>query len=157
MNVYESGKSGPYKSILMSPLIAVVGLALLAIGLVWWFHHQHSVEAGKEAALGSLLDVVAKDVQNESKAFNDAHLQIKEATVDVDLSDELKDTIETKNGVSEHKVDATTEGKGSSGHKLIIVLERQPDKPEQGNPEAPRADQKAPRRNTVPSPQGKAS
>jgi hypothetical protein len=108
------------------PNVMIWVLFLMAVGLflvfVTSFAHQW-YEKDSASDLGTILNQVAIDVTKESGKFSDAHLRIKEATIEVDLADEVAESAD-KSGK-----DIKVEGKGTNGHKLIIVLERMPDIP----------------------------
>ena len=103
------------------------GLFILLILVI----HYWPVKAPDTSSLKVLLDSVANDISAEAGAFEKAHLRIKEATIEVNLAAELshKEGAENKSGmVNEVHVEAA--GKGSSSHRLVVVLEREPDKQE---------------------------
>lgn len=104
-------------SVYSALIFALVILVILGIHYFW------PVKAPDTSGLQVLLDSVASDINAEEGAFGKAHLRIKEATIEVNLAAELSRTEE--GGNKEVKVEAS--GKGSSSHRLVVVLEREPD------------------------------
>ena len=104
---------------------SALGFALVIL-VILGIHYFWPVKAPDTSSLQVLLHSVANDINAEEGAFGKAHLRIKEATIEVNLAAELSRTEE--GGNKEVKVEAS--GKGSSSHRLVVVLEREPDQQE---------------------------
>jgi hypothetical protein len=102
-------------------LVILVGLGI----------HVWPVKTPDTSSLKVLLDSVANDINAEAGSFAKAHLRIKEATIEVNLAAELSRSEggKSENGVA-NEVHVEAAGKGSSSHKLVVVLEREPDQQE---------------------------
>jgi hypothetical protein len=130
MYLDKDGKFALKRALTYGGLIfALIILAIFATHYFW------RVKPPNTSSLRVLLDSVAKDISAEAATFATAHLRIKEATIEVNLAAELARTetgttqTGTTSGVAtEVHVEAT--GKGSNSHKLVVVLEREPDRQE---------------------------
>jgi hypothetical protein len=111
-------------------LYSVLGFVLVIL-VILGIHYLWPVKAPDTSSLKVLLDSVASDINAETSAFEKAHLRIKEATIEVNLAAELSRTEEAGNkGGVVNEVHVEAAGKGSSSHKLVVVLEREPDRQE---------------------------
>jgi hypothetical protein len=115
------------KKVSLYSVLVFAGVILVIVGI----HLFWPVKTPDTSSLKVLLDSVANDINAEAGAFAKAHLRIKEATIEVNLAAELSrsEGAGSKNGTA-NEVHIEAAGKGSSSHKLVVVLEREPDQQE---------------------------
>lgn len=113
---------------------AVVGttswLILVILGIlvgVYAYRYVRPVKPPDDASLTLLLKSVSTDINANKNTFREAGLRIKEATIELNLGAERTEVIES--GQKKESIDVRVEatGKGQSSHRLLVVLERNPD------------------------------